>query len=268
MNFQKISLTLLLVLLLDHCAAFQLPHTQLKSTVPGSDQLQRYAKLNKEDLSEISPVTINYCNKDGLSTQNEDARTLFSVFDFQLKNFRNIILSAMVSALLFSHSDLASAVLEPLEPPVSYQAQMRDAMQVAPIRGVWRIREYESKTAPLCKGQLKFDGFVDQMGGTVKYEGCNDRKGSGKWLLKPIRIQEGKVLYSARWKLKFTDGTTLIYVGDLRTSGYVTEKPDSTMSGEILIPVTNKAGIMSEKSSGGKFTADILEISTDTEKLL
>jgi hypothetical protein len=40
-------------------------------------------------------------------------------------------------------------------------------------------------------------------------------KGRGPWLLKPQRISQGQIRFSARWKIKFASGDSLIYRGEV-----------------------------------------------------
>lgn len=35
---------------------------------------------------------------------------------------------------------------------------------------------------------------------------CVHSKGRGNWLLKPARIDNGQIRFSARWKVRFSDG--------------------------------------------------------------
>lgn len=37
-------------------------------------------------------------------------------------------------------------------------------------------------------------------------------KGRGNWLLKPARIQDGQIRFSARWKVRFSDGGTYSFL--------------------------------------------------------
>jgi len=50
-------------------------------------------------------------------------------------------------------------------------------------------------------------GFVEEPNkGTLEYSGCDEQKGRGRWLLKPARIVDGQIQFSARWKVRFADG--------------------------------------------------------------
>jgi hypothetical protein len=46
--------------------------------------------------------------------------------------------------------------------------------------------------------------------GTLEYAGCAGQ-GRGNWLLKPAGIRNGKIFFSARWKVSIKGGKQLIY---------------------------------------------------------
>lgn len=161
----------------------------------------------------------------------------------------------------------AQAALDPIVSQ-TYMEQVRDAIPVKTIRGVWRIREYRDKsTGTLCKGRLKMRGFVEEPNkGTLEYMGCNDSKGKGNWLLKPARIANGQIRFSARWKVRFSDGESLIYRGDVLAGGNYAKATASIVDGDILQPFTGITGNLSERKIGS-FEADLIEVSDDQEKL-
>lgn len=97
--------------------------------------------------------------------------------------------------------------------------------------------------------------------------------GKGNWLLKPARIVNGQIQFSARWKVKYTDGTTLIYRGDVRS--FSDSKSEDTnyskafasiTDGEILEPYKDAFGGLTERKIG-YFEADLIEKIDDEEKL-
>ncbi|CAM9150730.1 unnamed protein product [Heterosigma akashiwo] len=155
----------------------------------------------------------------------------------------------------------------------SYQQQLREATPLSTIRGTWRLREFRpAREGGLCRGTVLFRGFEDEPKGTLEYAaapggGCEGRAGKGNWLVKPGRVSNGQIILSARWKIKFNDGTTLIYKGDVDVTGRLRDRPDASIDGEILIPVKTQAGSLSEKNSGLKFQADYLKVGSDSEKL-
>ncbi|CAM9475012.1 unnamed protein product [Choristocarpus tenellus] len=182
--------------------------------------------------------------------------------------------------------------LEPLEPQF-YAKQLRDATPITSVRGVWRVREARADgSQAICKGRLTFRGFEGEPKGTVEYKGCKDRQGKGRWILKPGNIAGGKIMLSARWKIKFPDGTAMMYRGDVymdeaeqpfatepgQTAGGVIAKgagggvgttvvrPNAHIRGDVLEPVTDRSGTLGEKRVGD-FQADLLELPDDTEKL-
>ncbi|CAN0395883.1 unnamed protein product, partial [Ectocarpus fasciculatus] len=121
----------------------------------------------------------------------------------------------------------AFAELEPL-PLKSYSEEFSSGLApVNTVRGLWRTRETRNDGSALpqepgrlgkkgiCGGRLSFKGFVGAGKGTVEYKGCGDREGKGRWLTKPKNIVNGRITLSARWSINFTDGTTLLYRGDV-----------------------------------------------------
>lgn len=173
--------------------------------------------------------------------------------------------SALGLGVLGAGPRVASAELEPVRPQ-SYLEQIEEAMPVKTIRGVWRIREYRDGQ-PLCLGRVTFRGFVDQPKGTVSYAGCNDSKGRGRWLLKPARIENGTIRFSARWKINFADSEdSLIYRGDVQPGGNFAKAEATITSGEILKPVKGLTGNLTEKRVG-VFEADLVQRIDDDEKL-
>ncbi|CAB1098542.1 unnamed protein product [Ectocarpus sp. CCAP 1310/34] len=191
----------------------------------------------------------------------------------------------------------AFAELEPL-PLKSYSEEFSSGLApVNTVRGLWRTRETRNDGSSLpqeagrlgrkgiCGGRLSFKGFVGAGKGTVEYKGCGDREGKGRWLTKPKNIVNGRITLSARWSVNFTDGTTLFYRGDVvqdaeaqgtaltvDTSGAAAmggpafERPDAHIRGEVLRPVKNIQGSLTEKKIG-EFEADLIELPSDEDKL-
>ncbi|CAN0138525.1 unnamed protein product [Ectocarpus sp. 12 AP-2014] len=191
----------------------------------------------------------------------------------------------------------AFAELEPL-PLKSYSEEFSSGLApVNTVRGLWRTRETRNDGSALpqdagrlgrkgiCGGRLSFKGFVGAGKGTVEYKGCGDREGKGRWLTKPKNIVNGRITLSARWSVNFTDGTTLFYRGDVvqdaeaqgtaltvDTSGAAAmggpafERPDAHIRGEVLRPVKNIQGSLTEKKIG-EFEADLIELPSDNDKL-
>ena len=92
-----------------------------------------------------------------------------------------------------------------------------------------------------------------------------------------------RITLSARWKINFSDGTSLLYRGDVvqdaegtaltvDTSGAAAkgggafERPDAHIRGEVLKPITNLQGSLSEKKIG-EFEADLIELPSDQDKM-
>ena len=92
-----------------------------------------------------------------------------------------------------------------------------------------------------------------------------------------------RITLSARWKINFSDGTSLLYRGDVvqdsegtaltvDTSGAAAkgggalERPDAHIRGEVLRPITNMQGSLSEKKIG-EFEADLIELPSDQDKM-
>lgn len=188
------------------------------------------------------------------------------------ESLRRFVYSLAVCSTLWLGSLNPTEALEPLPYPKSYGEQLREATPISTIRGTWRIREYV-KGEDLCRGRVTFKGFIDTpRKGTLEYTGCGGKVGKGNWLLKPGRVTGGQLLFSARWKVNFKGGEARLYRGDVRldsdtmiTLGGVT-RPDAHIRGEVLKPLINKAGSLTEKSIG-EFEADIIEVDKDEEKL-
>jgi len=167
---------------------------------------------------------------------------------------------------LFLGEECVSAA-EKLQPQF-YQQQIQDTFLIKTIRGKWRIREFRPQNdGGACRADITFRGFVDQpTRGVLSYEGCG-KKGTGNWLLKPKRLYGREVEFSARWKVNFSDGTSFIYKGDVEVSGFLSNRPDANIEGDILLPVKSVAGTLSEKKTGATFQADLLQVLDDVEKL-
>lgn len=106
--------------------------------------------------------------------------------------------------------------------------------------------------------------------------------------LTPISIPSScvtrcRITLSARWKIKFSDGTSLLYRGDVvqdaegtaltvdatgaaAKGGAAFARPDAHIRGEVLRPVTNIQGSLSEKKIG-EFEADLIELPSDSDTL-
>lgn len=92
-----------------------------------------------------------------------------------------------------------------------------------------------------------------------------------------------RITLSARWKINFADGTSLLYRGDVvqesegtalrvdtsgaaAKGGSALERPDAHIRGEVLRPITNIQGSLSEKKIG-EFEADLIELPSDQDKM-
>lgn len=95
----------------------------------------------------------------------------------------------------------------------------------------------------------------------------------------------GRITLSARWSIKFADGTSLLYRGDVvqdaeakgtaltvdaggaaAMGGPAFERPDAHIRGEVLRPVKSIQGTLTEKKIG-EFEADLIELPSDEDKL-
>lgn len=101
----------------------------------------------------------------------------------------------------------------------------------------------------------------------------------------PPPLPPCRITLSARWSIKFADGTSLLYRGDVvqdaeakgtalrvdpggaaSMGGPALERPDAHIRGEVLRPVTSIQGTLTEKKIG-EFEADLIELPSDEDKL-
>ena len=63
--------------------------------------------------------------------------------------------------------------------------------------------------------------------------------GSGSWAEKPARIRKGQFTWSARWRLRLSDGTVLTFRGDTSTVApddfLERRRPPAINDGEVLV---------------------------------
>ena len=63
--------------------------------------------------------------------------------------------------------------------------------------------------------------------------------GSGSWAEKPARIRKGQFTWSARWRLRLSDGTVLTFRGDTATGApddfLESRRPPAINDGEVLV---------------------------------
>ena len=155
-----------------------------------------------------------------------------------------------------------------------------------------RVPKYSSPTAPssfssstVVQPSLSssLPATISETNNNVQFKNINNDNdndsneilvtGKGNWLLKPARIVNGQIQFSARWKVKYTDGTTLIYRGDVKTfSNGRNEDTNyskafaSITDGEVLEPYKDAFGGLAERKIG-YFEADLIEKIDDEEKL-
>lgn len=92
-----------------------------------------------------------------------------------------------------------------------------------------------------------------------------------------------RITLSARWKVNFPDGTSLLYRGDVvqddegtplkveaggpaALGGNGFERPNAHIRGDVYKPVTTIQGTLTEKKIG-EFEADLIELPRDTDKM-
>jgi hypothetical protein len=115
-----------------------------------------------------------------------------------------------------------------------------DALPLATIRGKWSL-----------DAQWAADGLQRTLCGTVAFRSLGDPNrgrctfssdtltGSGSWAEKPARIRKGQFTWSARWRLKLSDGTVLTFRGDTSTGApddfLESRRPPAINDGEVLV---------------------------------
>ncbi|KAJ1451710.1 hypothetical protein M885DRAFT_569653 [Pelagophyceae sp. CCMP2097] len=138
------------------------------------------------------------------------------------------------------------------------------------IRGRWSlsasILDENKNPSRRLDGVVSFRGYdgTPNRGQCSFTSGVDATVGSGSWAEKPARINSGQVSWSARWRLKLSDGTQLIFRGDTRTGSprdfLVSRSAPSIRLGEVLMEVPGAfgSGSVSQKRIGS-FNATLVQ---------
>ena len=124
-----------------------------------------------------------------------------------------------------------------------------DALPLATIRGKWSLDAQwaEDGLPRTLRGTVAFRSLGDPNRGRCTFS-SDTLTGSGSWAEKPARIRKGQFTWSARWRLRLSDGTVLAFRGDTSTGApddfMEVRRPPSINDGEVLIeePVQRRVG--------------------------
>jgi len=126
-----------------------------------------------------------------------------------------------------------------------------DALPLATIRGKWSLDAQwaEDGLPRALRGTVAFRSLGDPNRGRCAFVADDGQiKGSGSWAEKPARIRKGQFTWSARWRLKLSDGTVLTFRGDTSTGApddfMEVRRPPAINDGEVLVeePVQRRVG--------------------------
>ena len=115
-----------------------------------------------------------------------------------------------------------------------------DALPLATIRGKWSLdaRWAEDGAPRELRGTVAFRSLGDPNRGRCSFS-SDTLTGAGSWAEKPARIRKGQFTWSARWKLKLSDGTALTFRGDTSTGApddfLESRRPPAINDGEVLV---------------------------------
>ena len=131
-----------------------------------------------------------------------------------------------------------------------------DALPLATIRGKWALdAQWTEDGAPRAlRGTVAFRSLGDPNRGRCSFS-SDTLTGSGSWAEKPARIRKGQFTWSARWRLRLSDGTVLTFRGDTSTGA-----PDDFWKvggrpindGEVLVEVRRVGRSPRRASSPGR----------------
>ena len=117
-----------------------------------------------------------------------------------------------------------------------------DALPLATIRGKWSLDAQwaEDGLPRALRGTVAFRSLGDPNRGRCAFVADDGQiKGSGSWAEKPARIRKGQFTWSARWKLRLSDGTALTFRGDTSTGApddfLESRRPPAINDGEVLV---------------------------------
>ena len=126
-----------------------------------------------------------------------------------------------------------------------------DALPLATIKGKWSLDAQwtEDGLPRALRGTVAFRSLGDPNRGRCSFVADDGgMKGSGSWAEKPARIRKGQFTWSARWRLKLSDGTVLTFRGDTSTGApddfMEVRRPPAINDGEVLVeePVQRRVG--------------------------
>ena len=115
-----------------------------------------------------------------------------------------------------------------------------DALPLATIRGKWSLdAQWTADGLPrTLRGTVAFRSLGDPNRGRCSFS-SDTLTGSGSWAEKPARIRKGQFTWSARFRLKLSDGTVLTFRGDTATGApddfLESRRPPAINDGEVLV---------------------------------
>ena len=115
-----------------------------------------------------------------------------------------------------------------------------DALPLATIRGKWALdaRWAEDGLPRELRGTVAFRSLGDPNRGRCSFS-SDTLTGAGSWAEKPARIRKGQFTWSARWRLRLSDGTVLTFRGDTSTGApddfLESRRPPAINDGEVLV---------------------------------
>lgn len=122
-----------------------------------------------------------------------------------------------------------------------------DVLPLKSVRGRWDLDaawKEESGQERRLKGEIQFRGLGAPNKGRCSFASEDGTlRGTGSWSEKPARISKGQFSWSARWKLRLSDGTTVLFRGDTSTGS-----PDDFL--EMRRPPTIEAGDVLREAEG------------------
>ena len=115
-----------------------------------------------------------------------------------------------------------------------------DALPLATIRGKWELQASwtEDGLPRTLRGTVAFRSLGDPNRGRCSFS-SDTLTGAGSWAEKPARIRKGQFTWSARWRLRLSDGTVLTFRGDTSTGApddfLESRRPPAINDGEVLV---------------------------------
>lgn len=148
-------------------------------------------------------------------------------------------------------------------------SQVRDAIRIKTMRGVWQLREYpkDGGAGKFTEGNVTFQGSTLEARGRAVYAG-EAAAGRGPWIIKsdgfgPNPEGAGGIIeQKALWKLRRGEAGTFTYAGRVAVPSFTGSRPNAFISGDVIQLIDGGRPKGGSERAVGRFEAKLLRLLT------